>query len=86
MQLREIPQSDWPSFLDQFSRLHHGQEIQTIGLPAKDARTHGLLPLLGVTAEQRAGQGPSIEILAAEDRGAHLRHVVAKPTRIRTAE
>jgi len=82
MEMREIPKSNWKQYLDQFSRLHHGQgaEIESGSGEMAWAQARGV-PLLGVSAEENR-----IEIVAGEVGGAHLRHAVEGAVRMWGAE
>ena len=79
---QEITRSQWKDFLDQFSRLHHGQpaeiESASVDMAWPNARN---LPLLGVSME-----GERIEIFAGEVGAANVGHVVEQPARLRAAE
>jgi hypothetical protein len=79
---QEISQSQWKEFLDQFSRLHHGQpaEIETASPDMAWPHARGL-PLLGVSEEARR-----IEIFAGEPGGPHVRHAVQQPVRLCASE
>jgi hypothetical protein len=90
MKLQEIPQSRWCEFLDQFSRLHHGQELEVStsgpGAPASHRQARHL-PLLGITNQPPDALRPaSIDISAADPSGSHIHHAIKNPTRIRAAE
>ncbi|HEV8604193.1 MAG TPA: DUF5335 family protein [Tepidisphaeraceae bacterium] len=81
--MREISRSQWREFLDQFSRLHHGQAAGIESASVDNmAWPHARgLPLLGVSAE-----GERIEIVAGEAGGAHVGHAVERPARVWAAE
>jgi hypothetical protein len=90
---REVPVSEWSSFLDQFSRLHHGQKSAVVTLaPDTGLRPQARdLPLLGVTAEPSPGEGPSgprlrIDVLAGDPHGPHVRHAIDHPSRVTVCE
>ena len=82
MLMQEISRSQWKTFLDQFSRLHHGQpaEIESASPDMSWPNASGL-PLLGVSEEARR-----IEILAGEAGGPHVRHAVQQPVRLCASE
>jgi hypothetical protein len=82
MMSSEITRSQWKQFLDQFSRLHHGQPAQIESASPDMAWPHALgLPLLGVSEESQR-----IEILAGEAGGPHVRHAVQLPVRLCASE
>ena len=87
MDLHEIPISRWRPFLDQFSRLHHGQEVQVETTAPGGGPTSQVdhLPLLGVTQEQQVGE-QRISISAGDPRGNLFGHAVVNPTRLCAAE
>ena len=82
MVAQEISRSEWKEFLDQFSRLHHGQPAQietgSIAMAWPQARD---LPLLGVSLERE-----KIEILAGEAGGANIGHAIERPLRLCASE
>lgn len=89
MAMREIPQSEWPGALDQFSRGHQGQPAQITTMRAGEQRAQSQssgMPLLGVTAEQLASNHPRLEIIAGDPSGAHLSHTVEHPAHLRLSE
>ena len=90
MELQEIPQSRWPEFFDQFSRLHHGQEVDLSTIAHGAAGSHPQarkLPLLGVSVQPTdAEHATSIEISAADAAGSHVRHAISSPARVAAAE
>src|SRR6266496_4440417 len=70
----EVPSQEWTPFLDQFSRLHHGQraDVITVGPQTGLCQQARELPLLGVTAEERAGDGVRIDVVASDPSGGHV--------------
>ncbi len=79
---QEISRSQWKDFLDQFSRLHHGQAAEIESASVDMAWPHARdLPLLGVSLE-----GERIEILAGQAAGANIGHAVERPLRLRASE
>lgn len=87
MAWREISESEWVSFFDQFSRLHQGQDADVeIADHNSNARAPARnLPLLGITAERLPGQ-TRVEIVAGMPDGPHVRHSVLAPRRVLVAE
>ena|SRR5687767_11467477 len=91
METREILAEQWPAFFDQFSRLHAGKRaiVETIGSDVGVQPNARELPLMGITPEGRdGGDNPEwrIEISLGDSPGAHLDHVIARPTHVRVAE
>jgi hypothetical protein len=87
MSLREIPESRWPEFLEEFSRRHRGW-LATVdhvgpGAPDIDAGEHALR---SVTPEESAGRILSIEIRFQEDARARATVRIQAPTRVRVDE
>jgi hypothetical protein len=82
MVMCEITRSQWKEFLDQFSRLHHGQpaEIETASPDMSWPHARNL-PLLGVSFER-----DRIEIVAGEVDKAHVSHAVDRPVRLCASE
>ena len=84
MPTREIPRAEWKAFCDRFSREHEGWlatiEVldESIGaqVEAKD------LPLAGITADSKTGDGDAIEIFLSAEPERTLTHVVAAPKRL----
>lgn len=85
---QEIPPSDWQAVFEQFSRGHHGQnvEVRTTGAGVGERWNMSDLPLLGITLEQRAGQEPCVDIAAADPGGPHVSHSVFKPVYLQARE
>jgi uncharacterized protein DUF5335 len=86
MEMQEIPRSHWPAFLEQFSRLHHGQPAQIESASPDMSWPHARqLPLLGVTAQAENKEMP-IGIAAGDEAGIHMHHLVEHPARVTAAE
>src|SRR5882757_167393 len=86
----EVPQSEWRSFFDQFSRLHHGQPVDVETVDAAGERrsnTEGV-PLLGITAETAAGSSNDLrlDISAGDESGVEIGHSVTEPERVKVSE
>jgi hypothetical protein len=87
MSLREIPESRWPEFLEQFSRSHRAW-LATLdhfgpGAPPVDA---GEYALRSVTPEESAGRILSIEVRFQKDAHAHGAVRIQAPTRVSVDE
>jgi hypothetical protein len=76
--LRDIPQSEWPAFLEDFSRQHRAwlatvERIDSIGSRHVEARER---PLSAVTPEMAAHRVMSIAIqFQADSHGSNIIHV-----------
>lgn len=82
MQTRQIPKSEWPAFLDRFSRQHEGWlvklEIFNSNLGAQVQETG--LALEGVTGEWDETEGNTIMIMAGNEPDDHVTHSISNPT------
>jgi len=80
----EIARERWNHCLEQFSRVHAGQEAEvcTSGAAGGGA-SNADLPLIGVTSDAGAGD---LHIMLGRSGGPHVDHVVPRPTRLWTAE
>lgn len=85
MLTRDIPQQDWQSFFDMFSRQHEGWRA-TVATLGGDVVGVGLeargMPLGGVTLDITDGNRAIAIMLGDKDSG-HLTHVVGKPKYVR---
>lgn len=84
MQTRQIPKSEWPAFLDQFSRQHEGWlvrlEIFDPDLGAQIQETG--LALEGLTDEWDEAEGNTITIMAGNEPDDHVTHAITNPTEV----
>ncbi|HEX7333035.1 MAG TPA: DUF5335 family protein [Pyrinomonadaceae bacterium] len=84
MQTRQIPKSEWPAFLDRFSRQHEGWlvklEILNPDLGAQIEETG--LALAGLTDEWDEADGNTIMIMAGNEPDAHVTHSISNPTEV----
>jgi hypothetical protein len=84
MQTREIPKSEWPAFLDSFSRQHEGSPIKLeIFGPELGAQVeeNGLV-LEGLTDEWDEVSCNKIMIMAGEKPDDHITHSIRCPTEV----
>ena len=88
MQTREIPINEWQPFLDQFSQCHQGEKVtvKIIGNDVGDQTEMSDMPLMGISADCRAGGGERIEVSAGDSTSAHITHAVMHPSHVRLAE
>ena len=91
METRDVPEGQWTSFFDQFSRLHHDKpvrvKIMNRALGAQPAAQD--VPLLGIAQDRTAAPGdarPVVRIMAGDPAGEHVSHVIAAPAQVRVAE
>jgi hypothetical protein len=87
METRTIPETDWLSFADRFSRHYVGwlATIQVLDgsgvlLLAKD------LPLQGISFDTRGSRPNSIAVSVGDSPEDHVRHVVDLPLHLRAAD
>lgn len=80
---REIPRSEWLSFLDGFSRQHEGWLV-TLEVPEEQGRSEveaENLKLEGITPEHSEGHD-RISIALGKEPDDHLTHFVSDPKRL----
>ena len=84
MQTKQIPKSEWPAFLDRFSRQHEGWlvklEIFNPDLGAQIAETG--LALEGLTDEWDEIKGNTIMIMAGNEPDDHITHSISHPIEV----
>lgn len=84
MQTKQIPKSEWPVFMDRFSRQHEGWlvklEIFNSDLGAQVEET-GLI-LEGLTGESNEAEDNKIIIMAGNKPDDHLTHSISRPTEV----
>jgi hypothetical protein len=88
MQTREIPIEQWEPFLDNFSQCHLGEKV-TVKIMGKDVGDQTEMcdmPLMGISADCKAGGGERIEVSAGDSTSAHITHAVTHPSHVRVAE
>lgn len=84
MQTRQIPQNEWPAFLDRFSSRHQGWlvNLEVFG-PDIGAQVEGTaLVLEGLTDEYDEMHGDTITIMAGNKPDDHVTHSIRRPTEI----
>jgi hypothetical protein len=82
MKTRDIPHTEWSSFLDSFSRMHEGWlvRVEEIGMPAGPTAVEARdLPLLGASYDHT---DDSIGVAVGGQDGEHLTRVVRRPSRV----
>ena len=84
MQTRQIPRSEWPAFLDRFSRQHEGWlvtlEILNPDFGAQVQET-GLV-LEGLTDERDEAGSNTIMIMTGDEPDDHVTHPINHPTEV----
>lgn len=81
---REIPQSEWNSFFDLFSRQHEGW-LTTLEILGKDIgaqREANELPLEGVSLVSGGEESEAISIDLGSTASDHVSHFVSEPTHV----
>ena len=84
MRTRQIPQSEWPAFVDSFSSRHQGWlvNLDVFG-PEIGAQVEGTaLVLEGLTDEYDELRGNTIMIMTGSKRKDHVTHSISRPTEI----
>ena len=84
MQTRQIPQSEWPVFLNSFNSRHQGwlMNLEVFG-PDIGAQVEGsLLVLEGLTDEYDEKHGNTIMIMAGYRPADHVTHSISRATEI----
>ena len=80
---REIPSSDWPQFLDQFSKDHLGAlvdlETRADGEHQLQARS---MPLEGITGDWAGTRSPAIEVIVGTETDRTLTHIIKDPSHL----
>lgn len=84
MRTRQIPKSEWPRFLDRFSRKHEGWLVKLeIFDPEFGAQVEETgLALEGLTDEWDEVEGSTIMIMAGSEPDAHVTHSITNPTEV----
>lgn len=84
MQTRQIPKSEWPAFLDCFSRQHEGWLVKLEILnPDLGAQVEEKgLALAGLTDEWDEAEGNTIMIMAGNKPDDHVTHWINNPTEV----
>lgn len=84
MQTRQIPKSEWPSFLDRFSRQYQGWLVNLevfsaeIGAQVEESG----LALEGLTDEWDEVRGNTIAIMAGNAPDNHITHSITDPAEV----
>jgi Family of unknown function (DUF5335) len=83
MSTQEIPNAEWNTFLDNFSRQHEGwlATLEVLGLDIGAQQEARDLPLEGITATTD-DQSPTIAISLGKGPDNHVTHAITEPTRV----
>ena len=84
MPTQDIPRTEWPAFLDIFSRQHEGW-LTTVEVVTNGLGVHRQVrdkPLTGISEDRKRGDTSSIAISAGELPEDHVTHVIRRPSRI----
>lgn len=83
MEGRVIPTEEWAGFIDDFSRLHEGQQVTVDVLDAEKGARHIVqnAPLMGISIDTRTHPA-SLEIATGDMEAGLVRHVVDTPATI----
>ena len=84
MQTKEIQQSEWPEFFDNFSRKHQGTpvNIEIIGPDIGDQIEENGLALEGITVEWDEVSPNTIMIMVGARADDHITHSINRPTQV----
>jgi hypothetical protein len=85
---REIAKEQWGEFLDSLSREHRGETV-TVQFTDPDLGYQiemRQIPLVGVSADLKAGGGPRIEVMVGRTDFEHTTHSVFEPRAVRLEE
>lgn len=84
MQTKQIPQSEWPAFVNSFSSRHQGWLVNlNVFGPEIGAQVEGTaLVLGGLTDEYNETKGNTIMIMAGNKPDGHVTHSIRRPTEI----
>lgn len=84
MLTRQIPQSEWPVFLNSFSSRHQGwlMNLEVFGLEIGSQVEGAWLVLEGLTDEYDERRGNTIMIMAGDKAAAHVTHAISRATEI----
>jgi len=84
MQTKEIQQSDWREFFDNFSRTHQGSAvgIEILGPEIGTQTEETGLALEGITAESDEVSDDTIVIMVGANADDHITHSVRRPTQV----
>ena len=88
MRTRDIPDREWASFFECFSRVHQHQPVtvSTLGSQLGVQSNARELPLMGVMAEALPDGARRIEIMLGESPGGHLVHTITRPSHVTAAQ
>src|SRR5262245_21357952 len=80
---KEIPRTQWIRFFDDFSKQHEGWIVtmEVLGADIGDEEEADALPLVGISADWKAGER-RIEIMLGDNPEAHLTRIINTPKRV----
>lgn len=84
MQTKQIPTTEWSSFLDSFSRQHEGWlvNLEVFGPELGDQIAEKGLALEGISGEWAGSPGDKIMIMAGGKPDDHFTHSISRPTEV----
>lgn len=82
MHTKEIQQTDWQKFFDNFSRKHKGTpvDLEILGREIGAQTEETGLALQGITAERHRTSGDTIMIMLGANVDDHMTHSISRPT------
>jgi hypothetical protein len=83
MATREIPHEKWISFFNDFSKQHEGWivTVEVIGSDLGDQEEAAGLPLVGISADVKAGENRIVIIVGGKS-DQDVNHIVEKPNHV----
>ena len=84
MRTKEIQQSEWLEFFNEFSRKHQGTpvSIEILGADIGAQTEETGLALEGITVDRDEGAGNTIVIMVGASADDHISHSINRPTQV----
>src|SRR5437763_4306744 len=85
MPTREIPRGEWNAFFETFSKQHEGwlATVEVLGRDIGAQEEAHELPLVGITADLKGGDGDAVSIIVGKAAEDHVTHTIAQPAHVR---
>ena len=83
MTTKDVPRAEWVQWLDKFSKQHENWivELEVVGRQLGDQEESSKLPLVGISADVKAGQSRVVVTLGGRA-DAHLDRIIDKAKRV----
>jgi hypothetical protein len=87
MDTRTVPEGEWVTFFDDFSRSHLGwiATIEVLDRETGPMKVADGIPLQGISFDTRGSRACAIDVGVGDETGRHVHHVVDMPLYIREA-